>query len=93
MKNKIDEATVAANIPEVRGPSGIMPCGSPYFSCNDNEELFWNLHRRKRKNRQWYKTHYKNEEVTKWARKNKNKNFYLKLSVSGVDMFRKIKNK
>jgi hypothetical protein len=87
----IKEATMAADIPDVpslpRGtPTGKMPCGSPYFDCDDDQ--FWDLHTRVRGNRQWFDKHYKDSDIAQWARKNKGSKFYLKHE-SG--MFRKIK--
>jgi len=89
---KLNESTVTGNIPNVpTGPYGKMPCGSDIFSCDHDENLFWTLHTKVRKHRQWYKTHIGDEMITAWARKpmNKNKCFYLKYK----DMFRKIDNK
>ena len=66
-------------------PTGKMPCGSPYFDCDD--EAFWNLHQKVRGNRQWFDKHYKDTEIAQWARENKGSKFYLKNN----EMFRKVK--
>ena len=89
--NEIKEMTDAGSIPAdaslAKGtPTGMMPCGSPYFNCTDDQ--FWSLHTKKRKHRQWYDKHYQDSDVAQWARKNKGQGFYLKHE-SG--MFRKIK--
>ena len=91
MSKKIKEETVSGDIPtDPVGPTGKMADGRDFFSCDHNEDLFWTLHTKIRKHRQWYKTHIGDENITNWARqpKNKNKSFYLKYQ----DMFRKIKN-
>ena len=88
MTKKLDESTTSASIPDVpAGPTGNMPCGTPYFDCGHNESMFWNLHRKARSKGQWFTKHYKDEPVANWARQNKGKNFYLQYK----DMFRKVK--
>ena len=88
--SKINEDTSTADIPDVpAGPTGKMPCGTPYFNCNHNEKMFWSLHTKSREKGQWYKKHYKDEPVANWARANKGKNFYLQYN----DIFRKVKAK
>ncbi len=96
----LEEMTGAAAVPVTAAlakgtPSGNMACGSSYFSCDDDEDLFWTLHTKVRKHRQWYKTHIGNSNITDWAKQpqNKNKSFYLQLNKNGIEMFRKIKNK
>ena len=84
---KLKEETSTADIPDVPGPTGTMPCGRPYFNCDNNEGMFWNLHKQARGKGQWYKTHYKDEPVANWARSNKGKSFYLQYK----NMFRKVK--
>jgi hypothetical protein len=92
MANKVEEETGVDNVampdaPAVKGtPTGKMPCGSPYFDCDDDQ--FWGLHQRARGNRQWFDKHYKDTNIAQWARKNKGSQFYLKHD-SG--MFRKVK--
>ncbi len=83
----LKEETTTADIPNE--PTGNMADGRPFFNCDHNEKLFWDLHTRVRGKGQWYKTHYQNEPVANWARANKGKNFYLQYK----DMFRKIKAK
>jgi hypothetical protein len=85
---KIKEETTTTSLPEVETlPSGKMICGTPYFNCND--DIFFNLHLKKRKNKQWFNKHYKDSNVANWARKNKGKDFYLKHE--SENMFRKVK--
>jgi hypothetical protein len=85
---KIEEETGTSAIPSTVGvPTGKMPCSTPYFNCND--DMFFNLHLKKRKNKQWFDKFYKNTDVAAWARKNKGKDFYLKHE--DQDMFRKVK--
>jgi hypothetical protein len=67
-------------------PTGFMPCGTPYFNVND--DLFFSLHLKARKHKQWFDKHYKDSNVASWARKNKGKNFYLRHP--DYDMFRKV---
>ncbi len=81
---KLKEETTTDN---VAMPTGMLACGTPYFKCNDN--MFFSLHLKARKNRGWFNKHYKDTNVAGWARKNKGKGFYLKHEDSG--MFRKIK--
>ena len=45
-------STTTTSIPA--GPTGKMPCGTPYFNCNHNEDMFWNLHTKARKKGQWF---------------------------------------
>ncbi len=89
MKN-IKEETSVSDIPtEPVGPSGKMPDGCPYFNCDKNENMFWNLHIHARGKGKWFDKHYSDKPVAAWARQNKGKNFYLQFK----DMFRKIKAK
>ena len=76
---KLNESTTVTNIPDVpTGPSGKMPCGTPYFNCDHKEDMFWNLHVKARGKGQWFNKHYKDEPVANWARQNKGKSFYLR---------------
>jgi hypothetical protein len=83
----LKEATSAAAVPALGMPTGKMPCGTPFFKCND--EQFWDLHTRVRGNRQWFDKHYKDTNMAAWARNNKGSKFYLQHE--GLGMFRKIK--
>lgn len=90
MTKKIDESTVAANIPDVPAkPTGTMHNGCPYFNCDHNPDMFWKLHTKARGKGKWFKNHYQDEPVANWARQNKGKNFYLQHD----SMFRKVKAK
>lgn len=84
---KLDEETAAGDVatPPVGTPDGSLS-GKPYFNVKD--DTFWSLHLKKRKERQWYKTYYKDESVCKWCQKNPNKSFYIRHDETGI--FRKI---
>jgi hypothetical protein len=64
-----------------------MPCGTPYFDCDEDD--FFSLHLKAKRNPgQWYKKYY-GQDVGDWAKNNKGKSFYLKHN----EMFRKIRNR
>ena len=87
MKNIEEETTTDAIPTDIGVPTGKMSCGTPYFKVND--DIFFGLHLKARKNRQWFDKHYKNTNVGGWCRKNKGRGFYLKHEEN--EMFRKVK--
>ena len=82
----ISEETTTAAIPDVQ-PAYSLPCGTPVFKVDD--DIFFNLHLKQRKDKGWYDKHYKDSNVAQWARKNKGKEFYIKHGEK--EMYRKIK--
>lgn len=93
IKEDLDDETILGLISEMTGTGAVaMPQGPtgtvngyPYFDAD--EDMFFNLHRKKRKSGQWFDKYYKFSEVAKFARNNRGKAFYLKYN----DMYRKIK--
>jgi hypothetical protein len=84
----LKEETTTANIPSGKPDGQYM--GLPMFKCDDSKnDMFWRLHKTKRKHKQWYKTHYQDSNLAQWAKGNSGKDFYL-YNVNH-DMFRKVK--
>ena len=47
----------------------IFYAGKRCFNCD--EDLFWNLPKRKRQHKQWYNKFYQNSDIANYARSNK----------------------
>ena len=83
----IEEETNSTAVEIPQNGCGTMPCGTPYYTVDD--DLFFTLHLKKREKGQWYNKHYKDSAVADFARRNPRRSFYLKHRELG--MFRKIK--
>lgn len=75
LKLSEDVSTGDVDLPPTNSGPDSHISGSPCFKVPD--DTFWKLHKTCRKDKSWYKTHYKDTRVADYARSNKGSTFYI----------------
>lgn len=86
---KMAGLTESTSVGDVTVPKKNFISGRRCFDVD--EEIFWDLPKRHRKHRQWFNKHYQDSEVADYARRHKEKPFYIRNQ--RLDMIREIKPK